>query len=231
LRKKEYPPFLPPEHLRVRIGGVEDANAFLNIGAAVGTCIARLLIDIDKPIDRCRSILDFGCGCGRILRWLPLTRARITGVDIDPEAIGWCKHALGSLARFRVAPHMPPLPFRAGKFDLIYAISVFTHLPEDMGRAWIGEMARVLEPGGVLIASLLGPSVFAPPGTPERAVFDSRGFYHTRDVATAGLPDFYGTSYHNQEYIEREWGSSFDILGYHEKAIVNHQDAVVCSRR
>src|SRR5262249_14848680 len=49
-----------------------------------------------------------------------------------------------------------PLRYRDASFDLVYAFSVFTHLPESLQLAWMGELRRVLRPGGYLLISLHG---------------------------------------------------------------------------
>ena len=59
------------------------------------------------------TILDFGCGCGRLIRSLrPLCDpwATIHGVDIDPAAIAWCKQNIAD-ASFSVNDEYPPLHF------------------------------------------------------------------------------------------------------------------------
>jgi predicted SAM-dependent methyltransferase len=50
----------------------------------------------------------------------------------------------------------PPTKYPAGKFDFIYALSVFTHLPELDQLAWMDEFHRILRPGGYLLLSLHG---------------------------------------------------------------------------
>jgi methylase of polypeptide subunit release factors len=49
-----------------------------------------------RTLDSFESILDFGCGCGRMLLWLPeLGRKRaLHGTDIDADAIDWCREHL-----------------------------------------------------------------------------------------------------------------------------------------
>ncbi|HEY0382006.1 MAG TPA: class I SAM-dependent methyltransferase [Candidatus Elarobacter sp.] len=57
-------------------------------------------------------------------------------------------------ARFVVTEPAPPSDLPAESFDVIYAYSVFTHLSEELQRAWIEEFRRLLRPGGVLVASV-----------------------------------------------------------------------------
>lgn len=77
------------------------------------------------------TILDFGCGCGRTVRWFDnwakVKDHSIIGVDIDKELIKWCNNNINILSGI-VSEVIPPLPFDNNKFDLIYSISVFSHL-------------------------------------------------------------------------------------------------------
>jgi SAM-dependent methyltransferase len=51
----------------------------------------------------------------------------------------------------------PPLPFAEdNSFDLVYAFSVFTHIPAEHQEAWLLEMKRILKPGGFLVCTVAG---------------------------------------------------------------------------
>ena len=90
------------------------------------------------------AALDFGCGCGRTLRWLTREWRDVSwhGTDVDAEAVGWCRSHLPG--RFEVNGPMPPLPFPNASFDLVLGVSVFTHLDEPVQRGWAAELRRVL---------------------------------------------------------------------------------------
>src|SRR3712207_8856820 len=45
----------------------------------------------------------------------------------------------------------PPAPYPDDRFELVYAISILTHLTEPAAHAWVADFARVLRPGGALI--------------------------------------------------------------------------------
>lgn len=85
--------------------------------------------------------------------------AQLFGTDIDGESIDWCQSKLGHMATFTVNGFWPPLPFADGFFDVIYSISVFTHLPEDMQTAWLAELRRVAKPGGLLLLTVHSPAL------------------------------------------------------------------------
>ncbi len=98
-------------------------------------------------------ILDFGCGCGRVITWLQQldSKYQYFGTDIDPEAITWCQENLANFGEYAVNPHLPPTEYADNYFDLVYSISVFTHLSEDMQFAWLKELSRITKPGGYLL--------------------------------------------------------------------------------
>jgi SAM-dependent methyltransferase len=109
------------------------------------------------------SILDFGCGCGRVLagwegRLSPETR--LLGCDINPLLVNFCQKNI-SHAEIVQSSYYPPLPFRDGQFDFIYAASVYTHLSLPAMLQWTGEIARILRPDGVAMITTHG-SYFVP---------------------------------------------------------------------
>jgi SAM-dependent methyltransferase len=104
-----------------------------------------------------KHILDFGCGCGRILAgWEGrLNGASLYGVDINPALVEFCRGAI-PFAHVSRCGGRPPLDFSPETFDLVYAASVFTHMSREGALQWAGEMARIIKPGGILLMSFHG---------------------------------------------------------------------------
>src|SRR6202012_1198757 len=119
--------------------------------------IAQSLDAIDKRLGDCRRVLDFGCGCGRTLRWMRdlAPTAALPGAGVDGGAIDWCARHF-DFGSFAATQAQPPLPYADDSFDLIYVLSVFTHLPLAAQLAWLAELRRVLAPGGTLLLTFLG---------------------------------------------------------------------------
>lgn len=96
------------------------------------------------------SILDCGCGTGANLALLqPYGRA--VGIDLTMRGLQFAR-AYGQrlLARADAAR----LPFPDGRFDLVTSFDVIYSLPDEVERAALHEMARVLTPGGALVVNV-----------------------------------------------------------------------------
>jgi SAM-dependent methyltransferase len=147
---------LPPPLLRVKVAGTADRSVFLSQSGEAANTIREALAASGEPIDAVKSLLDFGCGCGRVLRqWASLPATEVHGTDYNPKLIAWCRENL-RFATFGVNGLAPPLVYEDERFDLVIAISVFTHLTAELERRWIAELHRVLRPGGRLLLSTRG---------------------------------------------------------------------------
>ena len=107
-----------------------------------------------------KRVLDFGCGAGRTLRHFldEAAVAEIYGCEIDAPSVAWLEANLSPPLHVFRNEEAPPLPLEADSFDLIWAISVFTHLT-DHWADWLLEHHRLLRDGGLLIATILGPEL------------------------------------------------------------------------
>jgi SAM-dependent methyltransferase len=148
---------LPPASLRAQIGPRHaDAEFFLSSGRQHADLVRDVLREQGTEVEGLAALLDWGCGCGRVLRhWSGLPRTRVVGCDINPKMVEWCEERL-DFAEVFVSELKPPLPSADSTFDLIYAFSVFTHLSEELQQEWIRECLRVLRPGGYLLISTMG---------------------------------------------------------------------------
>lgn len=102
------------------------------------------------------SILDWGCASGRVLRFLNECLdcdTDIYGCDINANHISWCQKHLNNKGIFTQCTTLPHLPFQDNSFDVVYGISIFTHISEliDM---WIMELKRIIRKNGLLIITL-----------------------------------------------------------------------------
>src|SRR5689334_5937512 len=83
---------IPPAKLIVLVTGSGDTAWYTEGGKFGAESILQILTDAGISPGDFQSILDFGCGCGRVIRhWRPLTRAQLHGTDCNPKLIKWCR--------------------------------------------------------------------------------------------------------------------------------------------
>ncbi len=223
---------LPPALLRFKVRGSPSGHAFTAIGRACARDIREALRVAGRDLATFHSVLDFGCGCGGTLVWLKdlAPTATLSGTDIDRSAIDWCRSNL-PFARFGANDALPPLDYADASFDLVFAVSVFTHLDEEFQFRWLEELRRILAPGGICLITLHGPGSWNEMPVHDEATLTSRGFVFVRTDVTRGLfPDWYQTAFHTRGYVEHRFARYFDIVGFVPRGMANHQDVVVLQR-
>ena len=94
-------------------------------------------------------ILDVGCGTGRWVRRYQQLGFRVTGVDATLAMLHVAR-AHGTAAAL-IAGEAYRLPFADSRFDAVSDITVTQHIPTHLQRQALGEMMRVVRPGGHLI--------------------------------------------------------------------------------
>jgi SAM-dependent methyltransferase len=230
-------PAFPPPALRARVAGTPDLDWFRDSARLALEDLDAALAPLRRTLDSFPRVLDFGCGCGRLT--LPLVArlgpGRVTAGDSDAEAAAWLRARLPG-ERVDATPVLPPLPHGDGAFDLIVGWSVFTHLPEDHQDAWLAELARVLAPGGVALATVHGPGIFelmgSAPDDPVRLAVARAGFVHFRNHGPdSPFPEHYQTAYHDHGYIRERWSRWFEVAAIHAGGARPNQDMVVLRAR
>lgn len=156
LFKNKYPEVkLPPDYLIFESFQMHYHNYYIE-----GRDSAQWLIDhIKRHIDlKDKKILDWGCGPARIIRHLPeliANNCSYYGTDYNADSINWCKENLKGI-NFNLNKLEAQLPYDNDFFDVIYGLSIFTHLSEKMHFDWFNELYRVLKPGGIMFVTTQG---------------------------------------------------------------------------
>jgi SAM-dependent methyltransferase len=203
----------PPEFIRYTCGH-ENYEEYQRSGQEVFT-----MLDLaarrygGKGICRFERVLDFACGSGRIMQYVP-DGPKLYGCDISRPLVsfarGLCTHATVYNNDFN-----PPLDFRDGLFDLVYAFSVFSHLAEDIETQWLHELRRVGAAGCLYLLTVHGDWVIEATLGAERSQAEAAGFYFqyvsTRDGSELDFPIGYEASYHTSDYIRRTWSRLFEV--------------------
>jgi len=146
---------VPPKHTWISAKYGTTDQEYLASGQRDVQDMLDILARAGVPLDSVGNILEFGCGDGRMIRWLEhLAGTReVWGTDIDAARIFWCKQHLGRPFHFITTTTVPHLPFEDRHFGFVFAGSVFTHI-DDLADAWIAELRRILRPGGTLFMTV-----------------------------------------------------------------------------
>jgi SAM-dependent methyltransferase len=127
---------------------LHGANEFVDI-------LERSCKEAGRDPQSVADVLEVGCGYGRIVRELRkrMPWARVTVSDVIESAARFTASEFG-------AQYMPPLEEAGaeydGRFDLVYLLSVYSHLRRDMVAANLRRVSAVLKPGGVAVITLQG---------------------------------------------------------------------------
>lgn len=154
--KKDNPEvILPPDYLIYESFQIDYAKYYSG-----GFDTAKWLADyFSKYIDlKDKKILDWGCGPGRVIRHLPAVignGCQFYGTDYNKETIDWCSTNLHGIS-FNCNTLEAKLPYEDNFLDVIYGISIFTHLSEQLHYDWYNELYRVLKPNGILFLTTQG---------------------------------------------------------------------------
>jgi SAM-dependent methyltransferase len=200
---------IPPAMLRFAVSGTGNRRAFERFGDRASRAIADAVLSVDPTPDLGR-VLDFACGCGRVTAPLQALwpQAELSGVDIDADAIAWCRENL----RGEYVVVDATLPFSAETFDVAYAVNVFTHMDESEQFKWLGEIHRVLRPSGLFIATTWPPDLIDDhPDAPEaqRMSLRARGFaFFSRPGA--GFNERF--AFHSVDYLRSAWSQWFELI-------------------
>jgi len=148
---------IPPPGLLIQVSNDPSAENYENVGP-VRWAVEQSLIAAGYRFSDFDRILDFGCGVGRLLQALQQVRRegqQLFGCDVNAACAAWCRENL-DFASVEHTALEPPLPYADQSFDLVTAISVFTHLSRPLQVAWARELMRVLRPGGVALVTTVG---------------------------------------------------------------------------
>lgn len=226
---------LPDEELQTNTVGRAGEAALRDAFMFVQFC-QKMLSDYGNGLSGDASVLDFGCSWGRIIRFWTrdISPENLFGVDVEERFLSLAKdHVRGPT--YSLSNHAPPLAMPDNSLDLIYAFSVFSHLPQSLADSWIDEFARMLKPGGIACLTTRPRSHIEQAGTSlDRGAqagsyaqiftdrdsaleaYDAGNFvYYPSGGGGSLTPDKYGEAIIPANYALNNW-SSLELIGLFE---------------
>jgi SAM-dependent methyltransferase len=221
-------PSLPDRDLQWRWNGWTGMK-LLNEGKAFYARVREIHARRSPVPLHASRILDFGCGWGRLTRFFArdVAPGALFGCDPVQEILDVCVETRvpGSFARCDYVPSR--LPFE-GRFDLIFAFSVFTHLSEPAHEACLRALHSSLKPGALLVLTLRPPAyltscerlrpIVDELGPDWLAKLDQPRYLFARHPAEPDHPQFqgpemtYGETVISLAYVRQRWAPLFELL-------------------
>lgn len=215
LYKKQHPDIcLPPDYALYETFQ-RNYRKFIEDGAMA----AKEVIEWTKPYITTLTpcLLDWGCGTGRIIRHLPALQpaAILYGCDINEEMIDWNKTHY-SLISFTCIHNFTPMPYAPLFFDLVYGMSIFTHIETTQQLNWIIELHRILKRKGILLITTQGVAYHKKLLPGEKKIVADKGVY-TQTYSKQGHRMM--STYHKAGYFIKMIASFFTVLEFYDGAI------------
>ena len=235
---------LPSDEQIQRVSGPSGNQ----VNYLVGGCTTLRQLDaiarayFGKRISQFPRILDWGVGCGRVLRQFAedpeiagdgVVRPVLSGVDIDPVNVEWCRsnlHSLASISRCR----LDGFDLENASVDFLYGISVMTHLSEYYQGQWLIEIARVLSPGGVAILTTHGElAAYQHPQGIAAPFFERFGFFDGYPDSAIGqhMSGYYRATFQDALHVKSLWGRHLDVIDIIPATNAFRQDFVVLQKK
>lgn len=203
---------LPPDFILYESFGRLSYRSYYFNGKESAQYIAALL-EKHKHLEKLK-ILEWGCGPARLLRHLPELLANgeneFWGSDYNKKTIEWCQDNVSGIS-FDSNMLEPPLKYGSNSFDILYCISVFTHLSIQKQKMWLDECLRVLKTEGIFLLTVHGDSCIDGLLPHELACYKTEG-YVVRECVTEGKRTY--VSYNNPIFMRNELLYGLDILDH-----------------
>lgn len=135
---------------------VPNLESYLKAGRSVADVVrmATALAQMEPA-----SILDYGCGHGRILRWYRhyFPTVALTAADVTADQIEFCAETFAAIP-FLLDKHFSAIALPSS-YDLIWLGSIYTHIDRESWQDLTDMLEEHLNPGGLLCFSFAGSTV------------------------------------------------------------------------
>ena len=213
----------------------EKVASYRNGATQFVDILQRSAAEAGRDWDSLVAVLEIGCGYGRIVRELS-KRLPASCISVSDVIDGGARFTAAEFGVQKVPPIEQAGETLNGRFDLIYLLSVYTHLRRDMVVANLRGVTAALKPGGVAVITIHGQ------GSAETAERYDQYWLDKARVLQALAQD--GTYYERYPYYYDEYGLTWftraafetlvaetapelSLVAYHPMDVDGHQDVFV----
>lgn len=186
-----------------------------------------LLEAVDQPLLKMARVLEFASGHGRFTRHLvkAVGAGRVTVSDVVEGAVAFSRATFG-VQGFASASEPEQVRW-PGAFDLVFVLSLFSHLPRATWGRWLARLWGAVAPGGLLVLSTHGAKAAAF----DSVQLDGDGFFFAPSSESHAIAaQEYGTTFTSEAFVRAQMAEQCGAQSLVRFAPVhfwNHQDAWV----
>ena len=186
-----------------------------------------LLEAVDQPLLKIPAVLEFASGHGRFTRYLvkAIGAERVTVSDVVEGAVAFARQTFG--VQGFVSSTVPEQVRWPARFELVFVLSLFSHLPRATWGRWLARLWEAVAPGGLLVFSTHGAKAAAF----DSVVLDDEGFFFAPSSESHAIdPQAYGTTFTSEAFVRAriaEQCGAGSLVRFEPVQFWNHQDAWV----
>lgn len=186
-----------------------------------------LLEAVDQPLLRTPTVLEFASGHGRFTRHLmkALGPERVVVSDVVPGAVAFSRATFG--VNGFLSASVPEDVRWPRQYELVFVLSLFSHLPRSTWARWLKALYGAVAPGGLLVFSTHGLKA----ARFDNVVLDDDGFFFAASSESNAIDaQEYGTTFTAPEFVRACIAETVGVDRLVHEAPVhfwNHQDAYV----
>jgi len=184
-----------------------------------------LLESVGRPLLGVDSFLEFASGHGRFTRHLvkAIGNAAVTVSDVVTDAVAFSRDAFGVNGFISTArPEDLDWPAR---YDVVFVLSLFSHLPRSSWGRWLARLFDAVAPGGMLVFSTHGTEA----ARRQNVTLDETGFFFAASSESQAIDaQEYGTAFTDETFVRAQmaqWTPDAQLLRFAPVWFWHHQDA------
>lgn len=189
-----------------------------------------LLEEVNHPLLRTQSMLEFASGHGRFTRHLVkvLGADRVVANDVVVDSVDFARKAFG--VEGFVSASVPEQVQWERKHDLVFVLSLFTHLPASTWSRWLRCIYDMVSPGGVLVFTTHGAEAVRK----QNVTLDENGYFFVASSESNAIDgQEYGTTFTSEAFVRARIAETLPearLLRVAERHFWHHQDAIVIEK-
>jgi 2-polyprenyl-3-methyl-5-hydroxy-6-metoxy-1,4-benzoquinol methylase len=189
-----------------------------------------LLEEVDRPLLRTKSVLEFASGHGRFTRHLvkALGANRVVAADVVEDAVTFARETFG--VQGFVSAAVPEQVQWDRQHDLVFVLSLFSHLPDATWSRWLQRIYGMVSPGGVLVFTTHGAEAVLKQGV----TLNENGYFFAPSSESNAIDgQEYGTTFTSAAYVRARIAEHLPgakLLKFAPRQFWHHQDAYVVEK-